>query len=251
MNATLGAAGSGLVTGVSAAKRGLASAWGSAQVRRVYLQLVLALVAIATLLDAAGIWAVVQWTRGGDDGVWWTIALVLLRIAGICIVLLVAPIVALFVVNALFPFLGERVFFAGMRQIAPARADELAARQGLPFATSLFNAFVRLVLFLVVSVALFVLSFVPVLGSIGGPVLQAWRTALALGWELLDPYFDKLGWTPTQQRELLRRHQAPMLGFALPFVLVMAVPIVGPFVFGLAQAAIATLVIEVIEREPR
>ncbi|HWB77116.1 MAG TPA: EI24 domain-containing protein [Nannocystaceae bacterium] len=251
MNETLGAAGSGLVTGASAAKRGLAIAWGSAQVRRVYLQLVLVLVAIATALDAAGIWAVVQWTRGGDDGLWWTIAMVLLRIAGICIVLLVAPIVALFVVNGLFPFLGERVFFAGMRQIAPARADELSAREGLSFATGLFNALVRLALFLLVSVSLFVLSFVPVLGSIAGPVLQAWRTALALGWELLDPYFDKLGWTRAQQRELLRRHQAPLLGFALPFVLVMAVPIAGPFVFGLAQAAIATLVIEVIERESR
>ena len=251
MNATLGAAGSGLLAGVSAARRGAASAWASAAVRRVYVQLVLALVAVATVLDALGIWAVVAWTRGGEESVWWTIALVLLRIAGICIVLLVAPIVALFVINALFPFLGQRVFFAGLRQLAPARADELEARPGLPFATSLVNTLVRLVLFLVTSAALFVLSFVPVLGSVAGPALQAWRTAIALGWELLDPYFDKLACTRQEQHAILSRHQAPLLGFALPFVVVMAVPIAGPLVFGLAQAAIATLVVEVIERESR
>jgi uncharacterized protein involved in cysteine biosynthesis len=252
MNETLGAAGSGLVAGISAARRGAAAAWASASVRRVYVQLVLVLVLVATVLDALGIWAVVEWTRGGgDESVWWTIALVLLRIAGICIVLLVAPIVALFLINGLFPFLGQRVFFAGLRQIAPARADELEARAGLPFATSLLNTLVRLVLFLVTSAALFVLSFVPVLGSIAGPVLQAWRTAIALGWELLDPYFDKLASTRQEQHAILARHQAPLLGFALPFVIVMAVPIAGPLVFGLAQAAIATLVVEVIERESR
>lgn len=251
MKAQVAAAGSGLLAGVSVARRGIGTAWASAEVRRTYIQLVLVLLAFATVLDALGIWAVVQWTRVGDDSLWWTIAMVLLRIAGICIVLLVAPVVALFVVNAVFPFLGERVFFAGMRQVAPARADELSALPGLSFAQSLVDALLRMALFLVTSAALFVLSFVPVLGSVGGPVLQAWRTALAFGWELLDPYFDKLGYTREQQRELLRKHQSPLLGFALPFVLVMAVPIIGPLVFGLAQAAIAVLVIEVVERERR
>ena len=69
MKAQVAAAGTGLLAGVSIARRGIAQAWASAEVRRTYLQLVLVLLAFATVLDAAGIWAVVQWTRVGDDSV--------------------------------------------------------------------------------------------------------------------------------------------------------------------------------------
>jgi hypothetical protein len=43
---------------------------------------------------------------------------------------LVAPLVALFVVNIVFPFLAEGVFFAGLRAVDPARADALAEGVG-------------------------------------------------------------------------------------------------------------------------
>ncbi|MBC8069312.1 MAG: EI24 domain-containing protein [Deltaproteobacteria bacterium] len=251
MSSPVTTTGSGLLAGLSCARRGIATAWASPRVRTTYLQLVAVLFAIATALDVLGIWTVVAWTRPDPDAaVWMTIALVLLRIAGIAMVLLVAPVLAMFVVNLLFPFLGERVFLAGLRQLAPARADHLAAQPGLPVMRSLIDALLRMALFLATSCALLVLSFIPVLGSIAGPVLQAWRTALACGWELLDPYFDKLGYSRAQQRATLRAHQPELLGFAFPFVFVMAIPVVGPLVFGLAQAGIATLVVEVIEREP-
>lgn len=240
----------GLMAGLSLARRGVSIAWASPEVRRTYLQLVLVLVAVATLLDAAGAWAVVSLTRTDDGASWWQIvSMVLLRIAGIGIVLLVAPIVAMFVINIAFPFLGDRVFLAGMRQVAPARADALAAMPGQPLARTLVNATLRLLAFLGLSVVFLLLAFVPVIGSVAGPVLQAWRSALALAWELLDPYFDKLGLDRTGQRTLLRRHQPSLLGFALPFVFVMAIPVVGALAFGLAQAAIAVLVVEIVEAD--
>jgi uncharacterized protein involved in cysteine biosynthesis len=250
-DASARAGGSRWLVGLSLARRGIASAGASAEVRRTYVQLVLVLVALATALDAAGIWAVVSWTRTAPDAGWWTIvAMVLLRIAGIGIVLLVAPVVAMFAINVAFPILAERVFLAGVRQISPARAEALAAAPGLPWARSLLYATLRLLAFLALSLALLVLSFVPVVGSIAGPVLQAWRSAVALAWELLDPYFDKLGLDPAAQRAVLARHQRALLGFSLPFVFVMAIPVVGALAFGLAQAAIATVVLEVVEGEP-
>src|SRR5687767_11477879 len=99
------------MAGFSLARRGASVAWSSPEVRRTYVQLVLVLVAIATLLDAAGIWAVIDLTRTEVDASWWKIVLMMLvRLAGIGIVLLVAPILAMFVINIVFPFLGDRVF---------------------------------------------------------------------------------------------------------------------------------------------
>jgi CysZ protein len=134
-----------------------------------------------------------------------------------------------------------------MRQIAPARAAALEAMPGRPLARTMIDALLRMLAFLGIGALLLVLSFVPVVGSVLGPVLQAWRSAFALAWELLDPYFDKLELDRTAQRTMLRAHQATLLGFALPFVFVLAIPIVGALAFGLAQAAVAMLVVEVIE----
>lgn len=239
------------MAGLSLARRGASIAWSSPEVRRTYVQLVLVLVAVATLLDAAGIWAVVDLTRTDVGVPWWKIALMMLvRFAGIGIVLLVAPIIAMFVINIVFPFLGDRVFLAGMRRIAPERAAALEAMPGRPLSRTLVDATLRMLAFLGLGLLLLVLSFVPVVGSILGPVLQAWRSALALAWELLDPYFDKLGLDRAAQRIVLRAHQPTLLGFALPFVFVLAIPIVGALAFGLAQAAIAMLVVEAIETSP-
>jgi hypothetical protein len=37
------------------------------------------------------------------------------------------------------------------------------------------------------------------------------------------------------------------VGFGLPLTFLMAIPLVGPLLFGLAQGAVAQLVVEVIE----
>ncbi|MFO0634087.1 MAG: EI24 domain-containing protein [Nannocystaceae bacterium] len=237
-----------LTAGLVDARRGAALAWGTPAVRRLYLQLAAVLLSLSTALDVAGIWAVVAWTRGdGSEGFWAVLLLMLLRLAGIGIVLLVAPIVAMFLIQINVPLLGERVFLAGLRVLAPARADALAAAPGLPLSTTIANVVIRLLTFVGVTLLLLLLAWVPVVGAVLAPLLQAWRSAVALSWELLDPYFDRLGLQRAGQLALLRRHQVRLLGFALPFVFVMAIPIVGPLVFGLAQAAVAVVVVEAIE----
>jgi uncharacterized protein involved in cysteine biosynthesis len=91
---------------------------------------------------------------------------------------------------------------------------------------------------------------VPVVGSIGGPVLQAYFTARALGWELLDPYFEKLQMSFDAQHVFVKQHRAPLVGFALPYCFVMAIPLLGPFAFGLAQAAAGVFTREILETPP-
>lgn len=220
----------------------------SAELRRTYLQLVLALLVGATVLDVAGIWAVLQLTPIGEDASWWEVTLLwVVRVLGIGVVLLAAPLVGLGLVNLLFPFLGERVFLAAMHVVSPARAEQLAAQPGLPLATALGIAALRLLWFVTLGVGTFVLSLVPVAGQVLGPVLQGYLGARGLAWELLDPYLDKLGLGFAEQRAFVAAHRPALVGFGLPLMFLMAIPLVGPLLFGLAQGAAAKLVVEVIE----
>jgi uncharacterized protein involved in cysteine biosynthesis len=241
----------GIVAGVSAAFRGLRIATSTPEVGRAYLKLAAVVLALSIVLDVAGIWTVLHFTAGDGDQEWWErVGLVLVRVAGIGIVLLAAPVIAMFISNTLFPFLSEKVFLAGMRAVDPARADQLAAMPGMPLATAVSQNIIRMLLFIALSVGAFAFSFVPVVGSIGGPILQAYFTARALGWELLDPYFEKLEYRFDAQHRFVREHRAPLVGFALPYSLVMAIPILGPFAFGIAQAAAGVFTREILETPP-
>lgn len=242
---------SSFAAGLSAVWSGLGLAVRSAQVRRTYVQLVAVLFLAAALLDAAGIWAVLHYTPIDDGTSWWaTVGLWVARIVGIVAVLLVAPLVALSLVNLVFPLLGERVFIAALRVVSPARAEQLDALPGTPAATAVVVALLRLLLFFGMSLVAFVVSLVPVVGQVAGPVFQGYLSARGLAWELLDPYLDKLQLGFGEQRAFVAAHRPALVGFGLPLTVLMAIPVVGPLMFGLAQGAAAQLVVEVIEAEP-
>ena len=243
----MGVAAQGFSSGARAALRGLSLAWQSPEVRRTYVQLVIALLGISVVLDVFGIWAVLHWTSGGAESWWAAVGLILLRVAGIAVVLLVAPVLALFTVNFAFSFLSERVFLAGLRLAAPQRAEALAQAEGLPTSASMADSFVRTLLFFSLSLGTFALAFVPVVGAVLAPVLQAYWTARALGWELLDTWFDKQRMRFDDQHAFVRRNRTAVVGFGLPFAMIMAIPVLGPLAFGLAQAAAGVLVAEVLE----
>ena len=242
----------GLVAGFRAAGRGVRRVLDTPEVGKTYLQLVAVLFILAGVLDVLGIWAVFHLTPIDGSESWWTlVGLWLLRVAGLLIVVLVAPVLALFTTNTLFPILGERVFLAGVRVVDPARADQLAALEGLPLRVSVTQNLIRMGLFLGFSVLSFAVSLVPVVGAVLGPVMQGYFTARALGWELLDPYFEKLEIRFGAQRTFVQQHRAPLVGFALPFSLVMSIPLLGPLLFGVAQAATGTFVVEILERSEK
>jgi CysZ protein len=108
----------------------------------------------------------------------------------------------------------------------------------------------RLFYYLGGTLLIFMLACVPLIGAVAGPLAQLWFTARMLSWELLDVYFERRGLDYAGQRALLKAHRGAMFGFGAPWTLVIAVPIVGPLGFGLAQAAAALLVTEVLEAKP-
>lgn len=237
---------SSVVSGVSLALRGLRLALASSAVRRLYLRLALALTVTAALLVAGlgyVIWAVIP----APTSAWLAVLAWSLRVVATAVTLLVAPLLALFLVNIVLPFLGEDVFLAGLRAVDPARADELAAARGTALATAVGSSVRRLLYFVGVSVAIFGVALVPVFGVVLGPLAQLWFTARMLSWELLDPYFERRGIDYGGQRAAMKAHRATMFGFGAPWAMLLAIPVVGPLGFGLAQAGAALLVREVLE----
>lgn len=239
-----------VVSGTSAAFRGLRFASSHPEVRRIYRQLLVVLFFAALALTALLSGALWYFTALADDASGWVVAGVwILRIAGGLVVLLASPLLALIVVNALFPFLGERAFVGAMRALDPARADALAAAEGMSFSAGLWASLRRLLHFLGLTLLAFALTLVPVVGALLGPAFQLWSTSRALTWELLDPYFDRRSFGYAEQRAYLKAHSGPIVGFGLPLSFILAVPLVGPLFFGLAQAGAALLVVEVLEPE--
>lgn len=234
--------------GLGMARRGLRLALASAEVRRAYLRLALVLVALAAALTA-GLGFLVWWmVPVAPDMSWWTwLGAWLLRAAGWLLALVAAPMLAFFLVNAWLPFLGDAVFMAGARALDPKLAARLERPAEVGLVASTLGSLRRLVYFLGVSAGLFLVALVPVAGAVLGPALQLWFAAWMLSWELLDPYFERVGHDYAKQRAAVRSRRRTLTGFGLPWTLLMALPIVGPLLFGLAQAAVAVVVAEELE----
>lgn len=237
-----------MLDGLKAAFTGIGLALGSREVWRSYILIVLGILVVSIGLDVLGIWGLRSLTQVSPDAHWLAVAAMrTLRILGSALVLLLSPLISIFLVNVLVPVFNEIPFLAGMRAIAPARAAELEATEGLRPVESIVLSLVRLAVLLCFNAFAFALSFIPVVGVVLGPAVGLVLTARQLGWELLDPYFNRLGMKMDPQRDLVRRHRSAIIGFGLPFAVLFAVPFVGPLCFAWAQAAAARLVIDVIE----
>ena len=231
-----------------AALRGFGAALNNSSVWGAYARLVGALIIASLVVGAAMGYGV--WLGTGlipDSGWYWSLAMWSLRLVGFVLVFFSAPLLALFVVNIVFPLFAEAVFFAGMRRIAPGRAEAMEALPGLPVATAVWVAIRVFIHFMALTVLALLVSLIPVIGTVGGPVFQIWITAKTLGWELIDPLLDKRSLRFSGQRDYVNQNSMAITGFALPFSLLLAIPIIGPLFFGLAQAAAPALVVDILE----
>lgn len=236
--------------GLRIAARGLRLALSSADVRRTYLRLAAVLVVLAAALSV-GLGALVWWLVPVAEDMSWGSWLMTwgLRVGGTALALLAAPMLALFVVNLAFPFLADAVFMAGARAADPQLAARLEKPADVGLVASVVGSVRRLLYFLGVTLATVVVALVPVIGAVLGPALNLWFASRTLSWELLDPYFERVGHDYARQRSLVKARRATLAGFGLPWTMLMALPIVGPLLFGLAQAGVAALVVEDFEAD--
>jgi uncharacterized protein involved in cysteine biosynthesis len=238
--------------GFHAAVEGMKIAFRSPEVGKAYLKVAAVVFVLSVVISAASIWAL--WANmdpSPDQAMWLIVGIWALRIIGSLIALLIGPILAIFTVNIAFPMFNQGVFIAGLRAVDPDRAAALEAKPGMPLGPAIGIATWRLVKFVGLSLCFFAIGLIPVIGTIIGTVGQAWLTARTVAWELLDPYFDCLDIRYAEQGQFVARHQKAMLGFGLPISLMLAIPIVGPLLFGLAQAAGAIFVARELPIDPR
>lgn len=206
------------------------------------------------VLDAAGIWLALRWTDPSELASFWAKAgLWAARIVGIGVVLLLSPLTTLFLCNVLFPVFSEIPFFSGVRLQAPKRAAELKNCRGMGNLSAIFCSLRRLAYLLAVLGACFVLAFVPLVGPFLAPTIQFYVSARIVGWELLDPYFQRLGIAFSVQKQILRQWMPEVLALGMVSTPLLAIPFAGPLLFGLLQASVAQVVLTVFEdgREER
>lgn len=238
--------------GFRAAVDGMKLALRSEDVGRAYLRVAAVIFALTVVIDTAAIWGLFRVTIPEPDAAMWLVVLLwVARVVGIVGSLLIGPLIAIFTINIAFPVFNKEVFLAGMRIVDPERAAALAAKPGMPLRIAIGIPLWRLVKFLGLSLGLLLLGLVPVIGSIAAAVLQTWLTARTVAWELMDPYFDCLDIRYAEQKQFIARMQKPLLGFGLPVSLLLAIPVIGPLTFGLAQVAAATFVAREFPVDPR
>lgn len=265
----------GLFRGAWAAVRGMLAATGNRDVFRVYGRMTLALIVTTVVVGGLMIYGVQSLAdlvgggaAAGADGagaagaagaatemgyVDWTYSVLLessryfVLIVGFVLAALLAPVLAMLVLGIVFPMFAESVFLAALRPLDAARADKLKSLTGLSTSASIIVSLRSLIRLVLLTLAVFAVGFIPFVGPIAAPVLTLWVTAQALSSELLDPYFSKSSMKYAARKQYAKAHRGGMLGFGVPVSVLLAIPLIGPLFFGLAQAGAATLLVDVLE----
>jgi uncharacterized protein involved in cysteine biosynthesis len=99
---------------------------------------------------------------------------------------------------------------------------------------------------------LFLLLAVLPFGSVLGWLAQVWLVADRWGWGLLSVYTQGLRqMSYREQKQWMEGRKWILMGFSLPFAVLISIPLVGPLLIGLAQAATANLLYDRFNQELR
>jgi hypothetical protein len=80
--------------------------------------------------------------------------------------------------------------------------------------------------------------------------LQSYFSSRSLMRELLEPYFSRIRFTKEQKRRWFRDREGLLFGFAVGFYLLLRVPFLGVLAYGVAEAATAYLITKITDPPP-
>ena len=234
-----------ILRGARLAIRGSSHALLRGRVLQTCWPLFLTSLALTLLLQAGGIALALRLTRGDDARAWWAAAgMVALRFLGVLAALGLGAVLGLMLTALVVPLMGERIFLTSYRALDAPATEALEALKGLTLREEVGFGLRRLARFLPRIAGAFLLSFIPLLGLLAGPAAEAYVASRFLSWELLEPWLSRRAVPWDAQLALLREKRWVLVGFALPFLPALAIPLLGPFLFTVAQAAIVVLVRE-------
>ena len=88
----------------------------------------------------------------------------------------------------------------------------------------------------------FVIGFVPVVGTVIGTMGQIYFISEGLALQLLDIYIRSYKeWNYHRRRKFISENRWTVIGFALPYTLLLSIPLLGTILLGYAQAGAADL----------
>lgn len=233
-----------LLRGARSLLRGVRETAGHRGVRSSLVVIFLALFALSIGLTAGGLATVPHVISVGESDGWTRLGLWTLRVMAWLFVILLAPLLSLTTVNLLAPVFAELPFLAGLAHLSPEESARLSASAGLGLSTSIINSTRRLLPFVLRSFVFFLLGFVPIVGPPAALVGQLHNSSKALGWELLDPYFDKAQIPFAEQRRIVASLHWERMGLGLAATPLLSIPFVGPLFFPFLQAGAARFVVD-------
>lgn len=80
--------------------------------------------------------------------------------------------------------------------------------------------------------------------------LQAYFSSRRLMRELLEPYFARVHFTSEQKRNWFRSREGLLFGFGIGFYILLRVPLLGVLIYGIAEASTAYLITKVTDPPP-
>lgn len=80
--------------------------------------------------------------------------------------------------------------------------------------------------------------------------LQSYFSSRSLMRELLEPYFARIRFTKAEKRNWFRSREGVLFGFGLGFYILVKVPLLGVLIYGIAEASTAYLITKVTDPPP-
>jgi uncharacterized protein involved in cysteine biosynthesis len=189
--------------------------------------------------------------------VYWPVVLFLVSWAPGLIgqILSLIPLWAYIITKKRTPMAANQLFLDELEKLSPQRAQELAQQMNTDevnktWLDDLYHDLRTSWHFTRYSLMWLAFSIIPVVGSLITWLGQTWLVADRMGWNLLSVYtISAKKMSYRQQKHWMRARKWRIIGFTLPYVLLSSIPVLGPFLLGIAQTATSHIYFHLLSKD--
>jgi len=166
------------------------------------------------------------------------------------------PLWAYIIAKKRTPMAANQLFLDELEKLNPQRAQELAQQMktdefvNRSWVDELYHDIRTSWHFTRYSLLWLACSVIPIVGSFITWFGQTWLVADRMGWNLLSVYtISAKKMSYRQQKHWMRARKWRIIGFTLPYVFLASIPILGPLILGIGQAAAAHIYFHLLSKE--